>query len=75
MGQRARLQAAEQRNVQLESELADLKRYSRNKLFRGAMGDFGFAARQSIVRLRAMQAEFDSEVAVITKMLNLTPKE
>jgi|SRR5690242_1664999 len=84
--QRAKLQASEQRAETLsdalseaendlavaESELKKFKRARRNKLYQGSMEQYGFAAQQTIIRLRALRAEFDQECNVMEKMLDLS---
>ena len=81
VNQRARLIAADARLAEqakalaaADEELKKFRRARRNKLYQGAMEEYGFAARQSIIRLRALRAEIDSEFLVMEKMLDLAPK-
>ena len=75
---RGKLQAAENHVQELSDALAEAldelknhRRARRNKLYQGAVEEYGFAARQSIIRLRALRAEIDSEFDVMEKMLSL----
>lgn len=82
VGQRGKLQAAEGQARELAKQLTEaleelkkFRRARRNKLYQGSMEEYGFAARQSVIRLRALRAEIESEFAVMEKMLDLSPKD
>lgn len=81
MSQRTRLQTAESQVAELKTQAAEMKAELKhlqfirgNKLYRHALEDLGFAAEQSVIRLRVVRAQVDSELGVIEKLL-ATAKE
>jgi len=82
MSQRERLAATvherdayKERLAAAALDLAKLRQLRGNKLYNRALGDLGFAAKQAVIHLRALEAEAASELAVVLKLLETAPKE
>jgi len=59
----------------LSQEVANIRLASGNKLYSRALRDVGFAAKQSMLRVRAARAHLVEELDTIDKLLDLAPKE
>jgi hypothetical protein len=75
--ERGKRQAAERERDALKLATAELKAEVKrltflrgNKLYSRAEQDLGFAASQSVIRLRVIKAQVDEELTVIEKMLD-----
>jgi hypothetical protein len=69
----ARYGDLERENVSLREQLANVGR-AKNRLYREALEDVGFAASQGALRVRALRSQMEDELAVIEAILNREPK-